>query len=100
VYVNEETRRRRINPGRPVLIAVALLTVVYFVATVGLRGVVSPKALQANAADAPVYIAQAMGGSGWAKVVALSITLSAIASSPRSTTWWPLPACCSRCSTA
>jgi amino acid transporter len=80
VYVNEETQRRRINPGRAVLIAVALLTVVYFVATIGLQGVVSPAALQANAANAPVYIAQVMGGTGWAKVMALSITLSAIAS--------------------
>ncbi|MDQ2805011.1 MAG: APC family permease, partial [Pseudomonadota bacterium] len=80
IYVNEETRRRRINPGKAVLIAVALLAVVYFVATVGLQGAVSPKALAANVADAPVYIAQAIGGSGWAKVMALSITLSAIAS--------------------
>ena len=80
IYVNEETQRRRINPGKAVLIAVALLAVVYFVATVGLQGVVSAKALQANAADAPVYIAQVIGGSGWAKVMALSVTLSAIAS--------------------
>ena len=80
IYVNEETQRRRINPGKAVLIAVALLAVVYFVATVGLQGAVSAKALQANAADAPVYIAQVIGGSGWAKVMALSITLSAIAS--------------------
>ena len=54
IYVNEETQRRRINPGRAVLIAVALLAVVYFVATVGLQGVVPGRALQANAADAPV----------------------------------------------
>jgi amino acid transporter len=80
IYVNEETQRRRINPGRAVLIAVALLAVVYFVATVGLQGVVSPKALQANAAAAPVFVAQTIGGSGWAKVMALSIALSAIAS--------------------
>ena len=80
LYVNEETQRRRINPGKAVLIAVALLAVVYFVATIGLQGAVSAKALQANAADAPVYIAQVIGGSGWAKVMALSITLSAIAS--------------------
>jgi amino acid transporter len=80
IYVNEETQRRRINPGKAVLIAVALLAVVYFVATIGLQGAVSAKALQANAADAPVYIAQVIGGSGWAKVMALSITLSAIAS--------------------
>ena len=80
IYVNEETQRRRINPGRAVLIAVALLAVVYFVAIVGLQGAVSPKALQANAADAPVYVTQVIAGSGWAKVMALSIALSAIAS--------------------
>jgi amino acid transporter len=80
IYVNEETQRRRINPGRAVLIAVALLSVVYFVATVGLQGVVRGRALQANAADAQVYVAQVIGGSGWAKVMALSIALSAIAS--------------------
>ena len=59
---------------------VALLAVVYFVATIGLQGAVSAQALQANAADAPVYVAQVIGGSGLAKVMALSITLSAIAS--------------------
>ncbi|HEY2279403.1 MAG TPA: APC family permease [Streptosporangiaceae bacterium] len=80
IYVNEETQRRRINPGRAVLIAVTLLAVVYFVATIGLQGVVRGRALQAHAADAPVYVAQAIGGSGWAKVMALSIALSAIAS--------------------
>jgi amino acid transporter len=80
IYVNEETQRRRINPGRAVLIAVALLAVVYFVATVGLQGAVPARALQANAADAPVYVTQVIGGSGWAKVMALSIALSAIAS--------------------
>jgi amino acid transporter len=80
IYVNEETQRRRINPGRAVLIAVALLAVVYFVATVGLQGVVPARELQANAADAPVFVAQAIGGSGWAKAMALSIALSAIAS--------------------
>jgi amino acid transporter len=80
IYVNEETTRRRTNPGRAVLIAVALLTVIYALATVGLQGVVSPARLQANAASALVYVAQAMGGSGWGKVMALSVALSAIAS--------------------
>src|ERR1700760_152726 len=80
IYVNEETQRRRVNPGRAVLIAVALLAVVYFIATVGLQGAVPARALQANAADAPVYVTQVIGGSGWAKVMALSIALSAIAS--------------------
>lgn len=80
IYVNEETTRRHTNPGKAVLIAVALLTVIYALATVGLQGVVSPAKLQANAASALVYVAQAMGGSGWGKVMALAVALSAIAS--------------------
>ena len=46
----------------------------------GLAGVVSPAKLQANAASVLVYVAQAMGGGGWAKVMALSLALSVIAS--------------------
>jgi amino acid transporter len=79
VYVNEEVKHRRVNPGRAALIAVALLTVLYALAQVGLQGVVSAKNLQANSSDALVYVAQALGGSGWAKVMALSLALSVIA---------------------
>jgi amino acid transporter len=79
VYVNEEVRHRRANPGRAALIAVALLAVIYTLATVGLQGVVSPKKLQANSNDILVYVAQALGGGGWAKVMALSLALSVIA---------------------
>jgi amino acid transporter len=79
IYVNEEVKHRRVNPGRAALIAVALLAVIYTLAQVGLQGVVSSKNLQANG-DAPlVYVAQALGGSGWAKVMALSLALSVIA---------------------
>jgi amino acid transporter len=81
VYVNEEVKHRRRNPGRAAIMAVALLTVLYTVAQVGLQGVVSPAKLQAAAANgsALVYVAQTMGGSGWAKVMALSIALSVVA---------------------
>ncbi len=80
IYVNEETTRRRTNPGKAVMIAVGLLAVIYTLATVGLQGVVSPAKLQTNAASALVYVAQALGGGGWGKVMALSVALSAIAS--------------------
>jgi amino acid transporter len=46
----------------------------------GLQGVVSPAKLQANSSSALVYVAQAMGGGGWAKVMALALALSVIAS--------------------
>jgi amino acid transporter len=79
LYVNEEVRRRRTNPGRAAFIAVALLAVIYTLAQVGLQGVVPPAKLQANSASALVYVAQALGGGFWAKMMALSIALSVIA---------------------
>jgi amino acid transporter len=79
LYVNEEVRHRRINPGRAAILAVVILAIIYTLSEVGLQGVVSPAKLQANGADALVYIAQAMGGGGWAKVMALSLALSVIA---------------------
>ena len=80
VYVNEEVKHRRHNPGRAAVLAVALLAVIYTVCSMGLAGVVSPAKLQANASDTLVYLAQVMGGGGWAKVMALSLALSVIGS--------------------
>ncbi len=81
LYVNEEVKHRRINPGRAAIIAVALLAIIYTLAQVGLQGVVSQAKLQAASANgtALVYVANALGGSGWAKAMALSIALSVIA---------------------
>jgi amino acid transporter len=80
VYVNEEVRHRRHNPGRAAVIAVAILIVMYTFSQIGLQGVVSPAKLQANSSSALVYIAQALGGGGWAKVMAFALALSVIAS--------------------
>ena len=79
VYVNEEVKHRRHNPGRAAVMAVALLAIIYTVSEMGLAGVVSPARLHANSSTALVYIAQALGGGGWAKVMALSLALSVIA---------------------
>jgi amino acid transporter len=79
LYVNEEVKQRRRNPGRAALLAVALLGVIYTLTMVGLQGTVSPAALQKNATSALVLTAQALGGSGWAKVMALGLALSVIA---------------------
>jgi amino acid transporter len=79
LYVNEETTRRHINPGRAALLAVGLLTLLYVVCQIGLQGVVSPAKLQANSDSALVYVAHVMGGSGWAKVMGLAIALSVVA---------------------
>ena len=80
VYVNEEVKHRRKNPGRAAVVAVAILIVIYTFSQMGLQGVVSPSKLQANSSSALVYIAQALGGGGWAKVMALALALSVLAS--------------------
>jgi amino acid transporter len=80
VYVNEEVKHRRINPGKAAIYAVAILAVIYVLAQLGLQGAVSPANLQANSSSALVYIAQSLAGSGWAKVMALSLALSVTAS--------------------
>lgn len=75
INLNEEVRHRRVNPGRAAVFAVAILGLIYLLAQVGLQGVVSPVQLQANS-SVLVYIAQALGGPGWAKVMALGLALS------------------------
>jgi len=79
VYVNEEVKHRRANPGRAAVFAVAAVTVIFILTATGLAGVVSPAKLQANSSSTLVFIAQALGGSGWAKVMALALALSVIA---------------------
>lgn len=79
VYVNEEVKQRHRNPGRAAVLAVILLTLIYILAQVGLQGVVSPDKLQANSADAATYVAGVLGGGAWAKIMALAVALSGIA---------------------
>jgi len=62
------------------MLAVTCLAVIFAVATVGLQGTISPARLQAHATSALVYAAAALGGPGWAKVMALALALSVIAS--------------------
>jgi amino acid transporter len=81
LYVNEEVKHRRTNPGRAAILAVAILAVIYTVSQVGFQGVLSPKQLASAAANGTtlVSVAQAIGGGGWAKAMALAIALSVIA---------------------
>jgi len=80
IYVNEEVKHRRRNPGRAAIMAVTFIAILFIIAQIGLQGVVSPGKLQANSADALVYTASALGGPGWAKVMALALALSVTAS--------------------
>jgi amino acid transporter len=81
LYVNEEVKHRRTNPGRAAILAVGLLAIIYTLSQLGFQGVVSPAKLQSASANgtALVYVANALGGGGWAKAMALSIALSVIA---------------------
>ena len=81
LYVNEEVRHRRVNPGRAAVLAVALLTVIYTLSQLGFQGVLSPaKLAEADSnGTALVTVAQVLGGGFWAKAMALSIALSVIA---------------------
>jgi len=81
LYVNEEVKHRRVNPGRAAIVAVALLTIIYTLSQVGFQGVLSPAKLAeaSNNGTALVTAAQVIGGGFWAKAMALSIALSVIA---------------------
>ena len=80
VYVNEEVKHRRENPGRAAVFAVAILGLIYILAQVGLQGAVPPAGLQAHSSSVLVYVAQALAGGGWAKVMAVALALSVSAS--------------------
>jgi len=79
VYVNEEVKHRRLNPGRAAILAVLILTGLYVLVITGLQGVVSPARLQAHATTALTYTAQAIAGPGAARVMAFALALSVIA---------------------
>jgi amino acid transporter len=79
VYVNEEVKHRRVNPGRAAILAVAIIAVILAVSQIGLQGAVSPAKLQKNSSAGLVYVADAIGGSGWGKVMAFALALSVIA---------------------
>ena len=79
VYVNEEVKHRRVNPGRAAILAAIFLTIIYVLAQFALQGVASMPNLQNNASSALVYVAGILGGSAWAKVMALALALSVIA---------------------
>ena len=81
LYVNEEVKHRRTNPGRAAILAVGLLAIIYTISQVGFQGVLTPRQLAQTSENGTtlVAVAQHLGGSGWAKAMALSIALSVIA---------------------
>src|ERR1700728_2933768 len=80
LYVNEEVRHRRKNPGRAAMTAVAIAGVLFILAQVGLQGVVSYNKLNANSTSVLVYLGDTLTGHSWGgQVAALALALSVIA---------------------
>ena len=80
LYVNEEVKHRRENPGRAAMLAVAIAGVLFILAQVGFQGVASYNKLNANSTSVLVYIGHLLTGSGvGGQVLAFSLALSVIA---------------------
>ena len=81
LYVNEEVKHRRVNPGRAAILAVGPADHHLHAVAGRLPGRALPGQAAAASANgtALVTVAQVLGGGFWAKAMALSIALSVIA---------------------
>jgi amino acid transporter len=80
LYVNEEVKHRRENPGRAAMIAVLVAAVVFIVAQIAFQGITSYKNLNNNSTSTLVYIGQLLTGSNvGGQVIAIAVALSVIA---------------------
>jgi len=80
LYVNEEVKHRRENPGRAAMLAVAIAAVLFVIAQVGFQGVTSFKNLNNNSTSPLVYIGNLVSGhSTGGDVFAFALALSVIA---------------------
>jgi len=78
MYLNEETERPERNPGRAVLLAVAILALFYAILMFSLQGAASSAAINAHSSSTLVYIAHQLVGSPWDKFMAFAIVLSVL----------------------
>jgi amino acid transporter len=80
IYVNEEVRHRRKNPGRAAMLAVAIAGLLFVLAQVGFQGVASYGKLNANSTSVLVYIGRLLTGSSFGgEIFAFALALSVIA---------------------
>ncbi len=78
IYIGEETTHKQRNPGRAVLISVALLGPIFAWLFVSFQGVAPASALRDHADDALPYLAQVLVGSAWSKFMVLAVVLSVL----------------------
>jgi amino acid transporter len=79
IYETEETRRPARNPGLAVIIAVAILGVLYTLTSVAFAGVAPPAEMNAHAANAAVFVAGRLGGPVSSHVMAIAVVSSVLA---------------------
>jgi amino acid transporter len=80
LYVNEEVKHRRENPGRAAMTAVAIAAVLFILAQIGLQGVTSFKNLNNNSTSVLVYLGDTLTGHSYGgQIAALALALSVIA---------------------
>src|SRR5215472_488647 len=80
IYVNEEVKHRRVNPGRAAMIAVAVAGVLFILAQIAFQGLASFKTLNANSTAPLTFIGQLLSGSKvGGDIFAFAVALSVIA---------------------
>jgi amino acid transporter len=80
LYVNEEVKHRRENPGRAAMLAVGIAAVLFILAQVGLQGVVSYNKLNNASTSVLVLLGDTLTGHSWGgTVAAIALALSVIA---------------------
>ena len=65
LYVNEEVKHRRENPGKAAMWAVAIAAGLFILAQIGLQGVTSLKNLNNNSTSTLVYLGDTLTGHSW-----------------------------------
>lgn len=76
IYLNEETERPEVNPGKAALWSVGILGVYYTVLVVTLQGAASLAEIGEHQDSALIFIAHQLVASPWDKAMALAIVLS------------------------
>jgi amino acid transporter len=79
IYESEETTARERNPGLAAILAVVLLGVMYTITAVLFACVAPEKQMNANSANALVFVANRLAGGGWTKLMALAVISSVLA---------------------
>ena len=80
VYVNEEVKHRRVNPGRAAMFAVGIAAILFILSQIGLQGVASEHKMNANSTSILVFLGHTLTGSSiGGQIAAVALALSVVA---------------------